>query len=67
MARYSDIDDIDQAVIGLICCMNPDGPFACPWSRPRVKTGTMSIADVIEKIRFRYGDRAARSVKIVVH
>lgn len=67
MPRYSDIDDIDQAVIGLICCMNPDGPFACSWSPPRVKVGTMSIADVIARIRFEYGDAAARSIRITVH
>jgi hypothetical protein len=67
MTRYSDDDAIDQAVIGLVACMNPD-PYPCAGQpSPVVKRGTMSIADVIERIRFQYGDRAARSVKIVVH
>jgi hypothetical protein len=67
MVRYSDINEIDQAVTGLLCSMDPHGPLACPWSEPRVKRGTMSIADVIEKIRLRYGESAARSVRITVH
>ena len=67
MARYSDDHDIDQAVIGLLAAMNPEGPFACPWSPPRVKHGTMSLGDVIARIRFQYGERAARSIKITVH
>lgn len=67
MARYSDDDTVDQAVIGLICGMDSAGPFACPWSERRVRPGTISIADVIARIRFQYGDRAASSIQITVH
>jgi hypothetical protein len=66
--RYSDIEEIDQAVIGLICGMDPAGPYPCAAQpSPRVKRGTMSIADVIERIRLRFGDHAAGSIKITVH
>jgi hypothetical protein len=58
---YSHLKHINEAVIGLVCCMDPQ-PYA-----PRVKQGTMTIADVIEKIRFRFGDLAARSVHFTVH
>jgi hypothetical protein len=63
MERYSDLKHINEAVIGLVCCMDPQ-PYA---TTPRVKHGTMTIADVIEKIRFRFGYLAARSVSITVH
>jgi hypothetical protein len=63
MARYSDLKHVDEAVIGLVCCMDPQ-PYA---TTPRVKHGTMTIADVIEKIRLRFGDLAARSVHFTVH
>jgi hypothetical protein len=33
MARYSDLKHVDEAVIGLVCCMDPE-PYA---SSPRVK------------------------------
>lgn len=33
----------------------------------RVQDGTMTIGDVIENIRSRFGDRAAESIRITVH
>jgi hypothetical protein len=33
----------------------------------RVEQGTMSVADVIEKVRQRFGQRAAASMRITVH
>jgi hypothetical protein len=48
--------------------MDPAGPYPCAAQpSPRVKRGTMSIADVIERIRLRFGDHAAGSIKITVH
>jgi hypothetical protein len=67
MARYSDDENIHQAMLGMVCMLDPDGPYSCPWSPPRVKIGTMSIAGMIERIRFQYGDDAARSIRISVH
>jgi hypothetical protein len=64
--RYSDNDDVNQAVIAIICCM-VENPYEMPGTEPRVRPGRFSIADVIEKIRFRFGDQAAASVRIVVH
>ena len=67
MPRYSDDYNVDQACIAIISCMDPDGPFAWSRSSQPVKTGTMSIAEVIARIRFQYGDAAAASIRIVVH
>jgi hypothetical protein len=61
--KYSTMPHVNEAVIGLIASMRRH-PFA-PLSR--IEDGTMSFADVIEKIRFRFGDRAAQSITVTFH
>jgi hypothetical protein len=67
MARYSDDENINQAVLAAICLLDPDGPFSCPWSPPRVKRGTHGIKWIVQRIRAQYGDAAAETIKIVLH
>jgi hypothetical protein len=66
--RFSDDYDVNEAVKGLLCSMDPDGWMAIfISSAPKVKQSTMTLADVIERIRFQFGDRAAASIRITVH
>jgi hypothetical protein len=61
--RYSEIDAVDNAVQGLIACMraNPYAPSA------KVERGVLTLRDVFERIKSRYGMDAAMSVRITVH
>ena len=61
--QFSPLSHVNEAVIREIVCMrrNPYSPME------RVEQGTMTLPDLIEKIRFRFGDRAAKSVRITVH
>jgi len=61
--QFSPMKHIQEAVIRLVVCMRQD-PHA---ELEPVEHGTMSLPDVIEKIRFRFGERAARSIRITVH
>jgi hypothetical protein len=65
--RFSDDERVHQAVLAAMSLLDPDGPFSCPWSSPRVKRGTHGVRWLIEKIRKQYGDVAASSIKITVH
>jgi len=60
--RFSPYHHVNDAVMSEASFMG-----ANPYDWRKVKAGSMTVADLIEKIRFRFGDRAANSVKIVVH
>ena len=65
--RFSDDECIHQVVLAMISLLDPDGPYSCPWSPPRVKRGTHGVRWLIEKIRKQYGDDAAETIRITVH
>ncbi len=62
--KYSDLHHINEAMIGLVACLGGN-PYVFP--PPRTGTANMGIADMIAKIRERFGDEAAASIKITVH
>jgi hypothetical protein len=66
MIRYSDWHHVNDAVTFAIYGLDPT-PYADPRTAPRVKIARKSVADIIEEIRVRFGDRAAATVKITVH
>ena len=64
--RYSYFHHVNDAVTCAIYGLDPT-PYAESRTTPRVKIARKSIADIIEDIRVRFGDRAAASVRITVH
>ena len=63
LPRYSEIGRVNEAVQNEVYFMG-----AAPYDfTPGAKLGTMTIADLIEKIRYRFGSQAAASIRITVH
>ena len=60
--RFSDIHRVNEAVDLLVRFMGTN-----PYDFRRVKSGTMTVADVIEQVRRKFGVSAARSIRITVH
>jgi hypothetical protein len=63
MMRFSGLKAVNDEVAQLIAYMGRH-----PYEGENiVSNAPMTIADVIEEIRFRFSDRAAASVNITVH
>jgi hypothetical protein len=62
--QFSPYPNINRAVVLMAYTMGAN-PFV--HAGAIVHDASMTIGDVIEKIRFEFGDQAAASVTIVVH
>ncbi|MET4372552.1 hypothetical protein ABIA99_005261 [Bradyrhizobium sp. LB12.1] len=64
MTRYSVYDVVNDTVVGIVTYGMRENPYAVP--KP-VEVGTMTIADIVDVVRRRHGEKAADSVRFTVH